>query len=358
MIKNAKIYGKFYSPEKILSYNRPWMFVIGSRSIGKSTSLGMYFIKDYLENANKFIYVRRTEDEVRKTCKSFFDNPVQILKNFGYEIFDFKYDKRDYYIKRKEGGDWEKCGTTIPLSLEQKYKSSNYSEYNNILYDEFISRNNHYLGSKANIEYEYDCCLSLYQTVDRDINNSFQNKTKFFFSANNASYFNPIFISLRITDYLRTDTKFLAPKSELWVVEQINEVEATKEIKNSFAYRLSSNKNKDYAYNNIALDETTVFIEKSNAVKYPLMNLIYNKTKFGVYYLKNENKIYVCNKTNTLPPIALTLSDQDAINYNLVQKFTDYSPMIKLRNFFMQGNVIFENSKLKYIITNYLKLTS
>lgn len=357
-IKNAKVYGKFYSPERVLSYNRPWIFSVGSRSIGKSTGFAIYMLKRYLKEGSKFIYVRRTEDETLNTCRTFFDNAVSILKSFGEPIEDFKYEKRDYWIKMKGDEKFVKCGTIIPLSQEQKYKSANYQDYNTILYDEFISRDpNKYLGNKDNPTYEYDCCLSLYQTVDRGIGASFQNKTIFIFTANNSSYFNPLFMALGIDEYIRTDTKICAPKNKLWIVEQTVSVEGTKDIQDSYGYQLSDEKNKDYAYENIGFDARMNFVEKINCPMQPLANFQYAGHKMGVYAIPELGVMYVCNKVNNFPTLALTCGDQDKINYMMATSYRDSYVMKTLRENYMRGNVRFENNKCKYEIANYFMLT-
>ena len=66
MSKN--IYGDFYNPTKILSYGKPMNISVGSRSSGKSTGFGIHLLKDFLKNKHQFIYVRRTEIELRNAA--------------------------------------------------------------------------------------------------------------------------------------------------------------------------------------------------------------------------------------------------------------------------------------------------
>ena len=357
-IKHAKIFNIFYSPERMLSYNRPWIISIGSRSIGKSTGWAIQFIREYINKGSKFIYVRRTEEETLSSCKEFFDNAINILNQNGEKIDGFKYQNREYFIKLN-GGEWEQCGKIIPLSQEQKYKSANFQEYDNIIYDEFISRDpNKYLGNKANPTYEFDCCISLYQTVDRGIGKAFRNETRFVFLGNNSSYFNPILLALGITDYLRTDTKILAPKGELWIVEQTTETEATKQIEQSYGYRLSDKKNRKYAYENIGYDQEQNNVYKIKEPMRPLLNLKYREHKMGVYIVPKLGKIYISNKPNNCLSIALTCGDQDKINYLLAERYHDNPAMVSLRNAFYRNDVVFETNRCKYDIVNYLKLTT
>lgn len=315
-------------------------------------------LKRYLKDGSKFIYVRRTEDETLNTCKSFFDNAVYILKQNGEKIAEFKYEKRNYWIRMEGEETFKECGTIIPLSQEQKYKSANYQDYNTILYDEFISRDpNKYLGSKNNPTFEYDCCLSLYQTVDRGIGSSFQNKTIFIFTANNSSYYNPLFLALGIDEYVRTDTKICAPKGKLWIVEQTVSVKGTENIKQSYGYQLSDEKNKDYAYENIGFDARMNFVEKIDRPMQPLANMQYSGHKMGVYMVADLGVLYVCNKVNNLPTLALTCGDQDKINYMMATQYRDSFVMQTLRENYMQGRVVFETNKCRYEIANYFMLT-
>lgn len=359
-MRNAKIFGDFYSPERTLSYHRPWIFSVGSRSIGKSTGWGIVFLKDFLDDGKKFIYVRRTDDELMVTCKTFFDSAVRILKNNGYNIASFEYRERNYWVKMEGEDKARQCGTVLPLSQEQKYKSTNYEEYWNILYDEFISADpNKYLGSKSNITYEYDRCLSLYESVDRGVGRAFRNETRFVFLGNNSSYFNPLFIALGIDEYLRTDTKICAPKDKLWIVEQTSKVKATEKIEHSFSYQLSNEKNRDYAFNNLNQEQKDDnFVMKLTNPMRPLLNMKYRGHLMGVYIVDELGKIYICNKTNNLFTLAMTCGDQDKINYLLAIRYSDSEWLKIIKKAFYNGDVIFENRKCKYEITNYFMLTS
>lgn len=356
-LQTAKIYGDFYSPERVLSYGRPWIFSVGSRSIGKSTGFGIWILQQYIKKKTRFIYVRRNEKELLSTCKNFFENAVSILNDFGTKI-QVKYERKLYWASFDEGETWEECGTAIPLSMEQQYKSANLGEYGILLYDEFISRDpNKYLGNKASPLFEYDCCLSLYETVDRKKGESFQNQTIFIFTANNSSYYNPLFMGLGIDEYLRTDTKICAPKGVPWVVEQTTSVKATERMQESYAYQLSDKKNRDYAFSNIGFDQRMNFVEKIKKPMRPLFNVSYAGHKMGIYSIDDEGVIYVCNKTNSLITIGLTCGDQDKINYILAIRYHDSQYMITLRDCYYQGLVRFETNKCKYEIANFFLLT-
>lgn len=360
-----ELFGDFYSPEHLLSYGRPWMISVGSRSIGKSTGWMIWLIYDYLKNGNKFIYIRRTDDEVKKTAPSACDSAWYILRDNGYPVFSIIAKQGKFWLMRQDPEDGEpveeEMGMYFSLSQAYKYKSANFgaNHYNNILYDEFINIDStKYLGTKTNPTYEYDRALELYQTVDRGVGRPFRNETKFIFIANLATYYNPIFMGLGIDEYLRTDTKNLAPKGKQWALEQSKKVKATEEIKQSYAYQLSNERNADYAYDNIAFDEKVNFVKKINDPMKPLFCLKWNSTVIGVYYWEKEQYVYLSTKHPPLTAIALTADAQDKINYQLALKPYDALQIQQLKALYMRGRIICETRKIRYIITNYFMYNS
>ena len=267
--------GEFFNPAKLLSYRRPVMCVTGSRSIGKSTGIALLCLLNYIFNGKKFMYIRRRPKTVQKTAKTFFNNAVEIINSndkVDITIVGFKYYNGRYYIATKltEEGEpeWEECGKSQALSDEEDDKSAIYSEYNILIYDEFITKDkNRYLSTNANIEAEWDACVSLYQTVDRGVNKPFRNETVFFLLGNKSTVFNPIFITLGIINYLNADAKYTAPKGEIWLWNDIDGVEATSKYADSFAYKMSTERTKKYAYENDGGDNND-FVEKPKNAKY------------------------------------------------------------------------------------------
>lgn len=360
MIPINKIFGQFYSPEKALSYNRPWIISIGSRSIGKSTGWLIWALYMYLTKGIRFIYLRRTDDEVKKTADSALDSAWFILRDAGYPVFSITAEKSKFWLQKTEDSEKEEIGMYFALSQSYKFKSANFgaNNYSIILYDEFINIDStKYLGTKSNITYEYDRCLELYQTVDRGIGKPFRNETKFIFIANFATYFNPIFLGLGIDKYIRTDSKYIAPKDALWVCEQTKTVPATNEVKESYAYRLSNDKQQKYAYENIAFDENGAFIKKPEGILKALFNIKYNDATYGVYMSQTDKCIYVTAHRNELPVIALTAEGQNEVDYTLATRPSESIVMARLKQLYFNGKVYSENRKIKYILSNYFMLS-
>lgn len=361
---NDGIYGKFYSPEHALSYGRPWIMSIGSRSIGKSTGWMIDTIRRYLKNGERFIYLRRTDDEVKSTAPSCCDSACIILKNAGYDVDHIVAYKRHFWLYKTPNEDGkekpEDIGMYFSLSMAYKLKSANFGaqNYNRIIYDEFINIDStKYLGTKDNFTYEFDRCLELYQTVDRGVGEAFRNSTTFVFIANLASYYNPIFIGLGVDQYLNMDSKNIAPKGKMWLCEQTKEVEATADYKNSFSYQLANASNQAYAYENIAFDENMNFVEHIKAPMNALFNIRIGENTYGIYMVPSEKCLYASKRPTQLQTLALTVGAQNKVNYQMALRPAEHPNMLILKQMYYRGAVICENKRIRFDIANYFMLT-
>lgn len=352
------LYGEFYSPERAVSYGRPWIFSVGSRGIGKSTGWAIYILKRFLDHGEHMIYVRRTEDELMKTCRGWFGNAASILSSI-YTGLKVIYDKERYFVEW-EGHKKEEFGRALPLSLEHKYKSENFSDVFWIVYDEFMPKNRSgFLGSEKERDREYTAAHSLYVTVDRGIGRPFRNETHMIFIGNNFTYYNPIYTSLGIDKYLTSDAKYIAPKGTLWVVEQTGEVEATKGYKQSYGYGLANEALRGYNYANMSLAESgeTSFVEKIEAPMTGLGNYSYMGRQYGVSYVRGKGVLYV--STRPIPGmITYSLTTEDhRIDWWMAQTYRESALLVSLRDMLAKGCVRFQTRRAMQDLFDYLKLT-
>lgn len=352
-MKKRDIYGKFYNPTKLLSYGRVLNFSIGSRSIGKSTGFALFLLREWLENGRQFIYTRRDKDELQKTCVNYFDNAVEILRSYGYKINEVLYSGGEYLV------DGQTAGYAIPLNLQQKYKSSNYSKVWYILYDEFLitpGSATRYIGGRTNASAEVEAMTSLFQTVDRGVGRSFRNETRIIFVGNAGKFFNPFFINYGIDRYLRPTTKYLAPKGEMYVLEQTSETEATKEIKESNGYKISTEKTRAYAYDNKFADLIgSDFIEAHPVGRHlPMFNFVYDGKTYGVYQYPDAGFIYVSEKScDGRAILSLTTADHRP-NYLMMRNWHGHPGTQLLKEMYDRGDVRFMTNKCKMIVDFYL----
>lgn len=339
----------WFSMTPILSRGRHLNIITGKRSTGKSTGCALYILMDYLKTGKGWVYCRRTKDETDLTCSSWFENAVDILKAEGIDV-NVEYKGGRYFV------DGEEAGRAIPLSLQQKTKGDNLSAYNWLVYDEFISFDRRYLGGRENPLFEYQCLMSLYQTMDRGIGVAHRNEVKIVALGNSDSFYNPIYMATGIDRYLTLDTHFLAPKGEEWVVEQLRaeDAKAAEDYKNSVSYKLSDERTKDYAYENIAKEQVdNDFIEKRTEPMESICNLLYDGTKMGLHFSWRDGLFYVDNNEVNGKTYALTTADHKPA-YWLASGPTSAEEIKQLKVLYEQGRVRFSNHRVKFYIDNYL----
>lgn len=292
-------------------------------------------------------------EETQLTAHNYFDNAVNILQDAGYDIQQVVYCGGEYLV------DGEVAGYAVPLSLQQKYKSSNYSKVWYILYDEFMimpGSQSRYIGGSSNASAEVEAMTSLYQTVDRGVGRAYRNETKIIFVGNAGTFFNPFFVNYGIDRYLRPDTKYLSPKNGVYVVELTRETEATKEIRNSNGYKISTEKTKQYAYENKYADLSgDDFIEKSPLGRHiQMVNLVYDNKVYGVYQYPDAGYVYISERAcDGRPMIALTTADHKP-NYLMMKNWHGHPYTQLIKQMYDMGLIRFYSYKCKLVVDFYL----
>lgn len=339
----------WFSLRPILSYNRYFNIIVGAKTSGKSTGAALYYLMHYLETGKGWIYTRRTNDETFLTAPSWFSNAAEILSSHGEKV-EVVYKGGQYFVNEKF------AGISIPLSLHQKYQSMNLSFADFIHYDEFIDLHGRYLGGQKAPLREYEDLMILYMNADRGVDKAYRNEVKIIATGNNKTYYNPLYMALGADKYLNTDTHFLAPKGENWIVWQLRDedVPARKAYKESVAYSLSTDAIKDFAFGNLSDEDRTNsnFVQKIEKPLYPVCNVIYNDMQMGVYMVQSEGLLYICPRTNSCQTLSLTAGDHSP-NYILANR-GDYH-ISTIRQMYELGKIRFENARCKFFIDNYLK---
>ena len=347
----------WFSLRKPLSYGRHFIAITGKRSTGKSTGTSLYILMNYLETGKGWIYTRRTKDEMDVTAPTWFDNAVEILNSYITDKADkikVEYQGGTYYVNGIE------AGIAIPLSLQQKYKSTNLSFADFIIYDEFIAfEGTGYLGGATNPLKEFRAILSLFQSTDRTVGKAFRNEVVIIALGNNDSLFNPLYMGLGVDKFIRTDTHFLAPKGEEWVVMQMKaeDAEEAEAYKNSVGYKLSDERTRDYAYENLSKEETakTTFVQKITTPLKQLCNLHFDGYDMIMSVNYREGFVYISRgHVEGMPDYALTVADHRP-NYTLTLHGGNQGYLGLLRQMYDTGAIRFENLKCKFCIDNFFK---
>lgn len=360
--------GEFWSIKPLLTYGKPIIFCTSSRSIGKSTNVACFLVLDYIINHYRWIYLRRTKDEVLETCQSFFSNAITLLnEKCGFQIEEITYKGGDYFIKFKDSDKIEKCGETMALSLEHKFKSNVYNttdyKTGTIVYDEFLPKETtQYLGSfYSNPQLEYTKFNEFYGTVDREIGSPFLSATRAIFLGNTSTLYNPLFIGMGVAGYIARDekAKIVSPKGKPWILNRVKQVKATESFKTSLLYAISGEEDRRYNFENDGGDDyNTNFIRKCERVDNTVMIV---KLQGKTYRILRQAAELFIERYKDMPYnhcYSLDLESHGADDFRLVTRWHNDPKLSSVRAAFERGDLYFDCNATKQAFAVYLSLIS
>lgn len=179
--------GTYYTCAKPFSYGLHNMFITGGRGIGKTTA----FLNKGLSNCldNPFIYTRRYKGEMKEFIQQ------DVLNKMVDEEITYKGDKHDGVLFIYEN---HIIGRGMIMSHARSYKSSDFKDYNMMIYDEAIidrSNTDHYISN------EVEVWLGLISTIQRTRPNFFS-----VILGNNEDLFNPWYSYFNVPTFDRIYT--------------------------------------------------------------------------------------------------------------------------------------------------------
>lgn len=138
----------------------------GERSNGKSYQVKhKKGVEKYVKTGRRFMLIRRKKEEIRSfLVDSYFsDVDVEKLTDGTYNMIGLHnsricFGKFDFDTMKTKFG--EHCGYAVALGLEQNYAGGSFLDVDDMVFEEFISRDSYYF-------HEPDKLMNLYSTVDR-----------------------------------------------------------------------------------------------------------------------------------------------------------------------------------------------
>lgn len=361
MLKGLKkITGDFYDPTTMLSYmesgERFLAMVVGSRSIGKSTSWAAALLLDYLQRGSRWVYCRGgqgSKDAIDRTAPDFFDTAAQVARDAGFNIPPIVYKAGVYYWG--EGETAEPCGYAIPLISVQKYKSVVLSTYSHpvrwLLLDEAISEDDRYLSDEAGRLQRLFVTLSRYQGCP------YNDDLRVVLLANNVSkYGNPYFAKYGMDKYAGRDgAKIIAPKNAYWVLQFIgaDEVPATSEARKSHAYIFADDTYKRQAFENLG-GVNSDFVQKITSPQTPLFDFTFDGKTYSCMQLVGKYTLYIRpGGCITDYHYAVTLDDHTP-NREWLERCKASTYVVALSNAYRKGDCYFYNTDCKRAVDFWL----
>ena len=323
----------YWSPDKLLSYNYLFNYVIGERGNGKSFGGKKYGINKFLKTGKQFIYLRRYGSELKKIKDSKEEFFKDLDKYFPDSKFDIKGDKMTINDKT--------FGYLAQLSISDNYKSVPFPDVDTIIYDEFIIENikvHHYLDDEVNK------FLSFYDSIART------RDVRVLFLANSVTMNNPHFLYWDISQ--NGDKQFTQFKR----IDSILEITNCKEYRKYRANTRFGKMVKNTSYGRYALDnkfllDTNNFIAKKTGQCKYICTLYLESYKVGIW--QNKEMLLFCSfdiQNNNIN-ISMSLNSHD--ENTILGKSNYLVNQIKLS--YLNGNLFFENQKVKGVMMAVLK---
>lgn len=279
-----------------------FLFVVGGRGTGKSFNTLSELHKRSTDK-NRYVFVRRTKDEILTMCKSSeSDNSMNLSPfkehnaKFGWGIYPEQISSDVFSFHDSQRGIHE--GYIIPLSTVGKVKGASYYDVDFIFFDEFIP-----LSGQRNTRFDGDNFIQLYETIAR--NREFEGRPplKAVFCANAATVANSVFLAfdlvnevsdmkingISILDLNDRGIRIVLLDDDSDFKEMKKETALYKALKpTSLAYRSALN-------NDFTIDDFTGISPNENLSGYKPRLKVSDRN--GIYtILQREDKWYITNK--------------------------------------------------------------
>lgn len=246
---------KYFSYDKILSYNARFNMVLGPRGDGKTYGAKKKAIKDFLTRGDQFIILRRYREETLLTAQTFF---ADIEDEFP--DWDFKSGGIALYIapaetRGEKKREWEIIGYALSLSRAQSYKGVSFHKVKTIIFDEFIIEK----SAQRYLPNEVTIFLNFYSTIDRNLE-----KTRVFMLANAIGIANPYFIYYKIDPNNANAQGFLKVRDK-FMVQFIDDEEFVRGVNETwFGNLINGTEYGDYATRNEFKDNNDAMLAAKN----------------------------------------------------------------------------------------------
>lgn len=340
-MKTNKIYEKsgfLNMPYIIDNKEYPFTFIIGGRGIGKTFGALHYLI----ESGKKFILLRTTEDEA-KLCASEAGNPFKKINS---------YYKKDIQIENLNKHMWlvvdnetnKNIGLIMALTTFSKVRGLDFSDYDTILYDEFIPER-----IQKRIPATGESLFNCYETVNRNREIEGQAPVKLICMANALNINNEILIKWNLVSIIQ---KLKKTESEIYSNQDIGllfimpQNSPISEAKLETALYKISQRFNDMATGNKFREYYEKNIKSVNIKNYVIM------AKFDDMCLYRS----CCDRT-----YYITSFFSGRLNKKDIYTDTDYERKTFTRRFYFltdayyRGSIIFENAELELTFLNLFK---
>lgn len=319
---------KWYSIQKLLSYNALFNIVLSSRGGGKTFATTKHMIDIFKKKGSQSAYIRRNKVEMDDVKPTFFQ---AIKEHYPNDEFEVKGDIG--YI------NGEVAIHFIALSTSSNKKSKAYPTVDFALFDEYIITNN---GYKRYLKNEMTLLFDICETIFRSRDN-----WRIVFLSNSVSYVCPLFSEFKIVP--NGEKEFQTFKDGLITLQIYESEEFLEEKKNTrFAKLLEGTKYYNYAIENQVLEDTNDFIIPTRSGQYLYVcSILSNNFEVGVWY-DQYGQFYIDEIIEKDNQYKFGVLDSDIKEgYTSVKSSLNNWRIKKLKQEFHEGKVYFSSQEVK-----------
>lgn len=335
----------WWKPNKIMSYNCLFNFIVGSTGCGKGFALTEMYISKAIYEGREFVHLRRTDVEQKLAKKKFFDDMENYNKFPGYS-FRVKSDEYQYIEINPEtnqpsdDAQWKTMGYARYLSGARQQKSIPTPKVWTIWFDEFI------LPKKDYGKYlpdEVNTFLRFYDTVAR------MRDVIVFFVSNAECLVNPYFLYFNIHIPYNTDICRIKPDVAFEMVDN----PAFREMRRNtrFGKLIEGTEYGAYAIENSFGEERHTDIAKLDKTFSYIFTIIYNNYTVGVHRSDAKQQIILSYKSDKTYPVKIQLSAQNGkLNKMAITARNRSFYLNTLFKWYIYGFVYYESVKVKQLM--------
>lgn len=311
----------YYDGTKLLSMkdldnNTPEVFICTSnRTAGKTTFFNRLCLNKYLnKKIRKFALLYRFQGELDSTVDTFYKD----IHSLFFPSYDLTAENRDKGHFQELFLNEEACGYSIPINCADaiKKKSHIFSDVDLILFDEFMSENNHYCPD------EFTKFMSIHTSIARG-QGQLVRYVPVIMVSNPVTLLNPYYINMDIPERLSASTKFL--RGHGYVLEQGYSKFASEAQKSSgFNKAFSKSDYIDYGAEGVYLNDSRTFIEKPSGKSKYCATLLFRNTEFAVRQFPNQGIMYCDKSVDPTFPLRITTTTEDFKPNYIMLKNNDF----------------------------------
>lgn len=259
---------------------------IGGRGIGKTYSA----LNGVLTSGSNFMYVRRTDTELKNCCNP-VNNPFLTLNedlNRNVEVSKAE----DFFVIHEND---TQLGVAASLSTFGKFRGSDFSSIEYIIFDEFINT-----SPRNNIKNEEYLFFNLIETVQRNRELLGKKSIKIILLSNANTLDNGIIRALKLGEIIRilknsNVERYEDTERELLVILP-NSHDISEQKKNTKLYKLTQGTD----FYDMAINNSFVYDDFNNIKKIPnnMLTPLCQYDKACFYTVKKQEILYVSYRKN------------------------------------------------------------